>query len=44
VVGKGRWTGKNSFEASKAGGLKNFFVEMDMPVLKERAAYLKKLR
>jgi len=33
---------KEFFEASKVG-LKNFFVEMDMPVLKESAAYLKKL-
>jgi sugar phosphate isomerase/epimerase len=44
AIGKGKVDWKEFFEASKVGGLKNFFVEMDMPVLKDSAAYLKKLR
>jgi len=44
VVGKGKVDWKEFFEASKAGGFKNFTVEMDMPLLKESAAYLKILR
>jgi sugar phosphate isomerase/epimerase len=42
-IGKGKVDWKDFFEASKAGGLKNFYVEMDMPVLKDSAAYLKRL-
>lgn len=43
AIGKGKVDWKDFFEAGKVGGLKNFFVEMDMPVLKDSAAYLKKL-
>lgn len=43
AVGKGKVDWQDFFEASKVGGLKNFFVEMDMPVLKESAAYLKQM-
>lgn len=43
AIGKGKVDWKDFFAASKAGGLKNFYVEMDMPVLKESAAYLKRL-
>ncbi len=42
-IGKGKVDWKEFFEASKIGGLKNFYVEMDMPVLKESAAYLKRM-
>lgn len=42
-IGKGKVNWKEFFEASKVGGLKNFYVEMDMPVLKESAAYLKRM-
>ena len=42
-IGRGKVDWKEFFEASKVGGLKNFYVEMDMPVLKESAAYLKTL-
>lgn len=44
AIGKGKVDWKEFFEASKTGGLKNFYVEMDMPVLKESAAYLKTLK
>ena len=42
-LGKGKVDWKEFFEAAKTGGLKNHFVEMDMPLLKESAAYLKKM-
>jgi hypothetical protein len=43
-LGKGKVDWKDFFEASGVGGLQNFYVEMDMPVLKESAAYLKKMK
>jgi len=43
AIGSGKVDWKDFFDASKVGGLKNFYVEMDMPVLKESAAYLKRL-
>lgn len=43
AIGTGKVDWKEFFEASKVGGLKNFYVEMDMPVLKESAAYLKRM-
>ncbi|MBL7871946.1 MAG: sugar phosphate isomerase/epimerase [Cyclobacteriaceae bacterium] len=43
-LGTGKVDWKDFFEASKTGGLKNIFVEMDMPTLKESAAYLKSIR
>jgi sugar phosphate isomerase/epimerase len=43
-IGKGKTDWKDFFEAGKTGGLKNVFVEMNMPLLKESASYLKKLK
>jgi len=43
AIGKGKVDCKDFFEAGKEGGLKNFFLEMDVPVLKDSTAYLKKL-
>jgi len=42
-LGKGKVDWKEFFEAAKTGGIKNTFVEMDMPRLKESAAFLKKM-
>ena len=42
-LGRGKVDWKEFFEAAKTGGLKNHFVEMDMPTLKESAAYLKSI-
>jgi sugar phosphate isomerase/epimerase len=41
VLGKGKVDWKGFFAAAKTGGLKNFYVEMDKPVLGESANYLK---
>ena len=41
LKGKGTVDWNEFFEASKMGGVKNVFVEMDMGLLKESAAYLK---
>jgi sugar phosphate isomerase/epimerase len=43
TLGKGTIDWKEFFKASKVGGLKNFFVEMDLSTLKESAIYLKSL-
>ncbi len=43
AIGKGKVDWNDFFEASKVGGLKNIFVEMDMPVLKASADYLKQM-
>ena len=40
-LGKGKVDWKEFFEAAKASGVKNYFVEMNMPMLKESAAYLR---
>lgn len=40
-VGKGVIDWKEFFNAAKTGGVKTFFVEMDMPNFKESAAYLR---
>ena len=42
-LGKGKVDWKEFFEAAKAGGVKNYFVEMNMPMLKESATYLKSM-
>jgi len=44
AIGKGKTDWNDFFKACKTGGVKNTFVEMQMPLLKESAAYLKKLR
>jgi sugar phosphate isomerase/epimerase len=40
-VGKGVIDWKKFFAAAKTGGVKNFFVEMDMDTFKESAVYIK---
>lgn len=42
-IGQGTVDWKDFFEAGKAGGLNNYYVEMDMSLLKESASYLKSL-
>lgn len=42
-IGKGKVDWKEFFEAGKTSGVKNYFVEMNMPMLKESAAYLKNI-
>jgi sugar phosphate isomerase/epimerase len=42
-VGKGIIDWKEFFAAAKAGGVKNFFVEMDYATFKDSAAYIKSL-
>jgi len=44
ALGKGKTDWNDFFKAAKTGGIKNTFVEMNMPVLKESAAFLKKLK
>ena len=44
TLGKGKTDWNDFFKAGKTGGLKNTFVEMKMPLLKESAAFLKQLR
>jgi sugar phosphate isomerase/epimerase len=44
AIGKGKIDWKDFFKACKEGGVKNTFVEMQMPLLKESADYLKKLK
>ena len=43
ALGQGVVNYRELFEAGNASGVKNYFVEMQMPLLKESAAYLKKL-
>lgn len=40
-IGKGVVDWKEFFNAAKTGGVKNYFVEMGMPMLKESASFLK---
>ncbi len=42
-LGKGKLDWKEFFETAKASGVKNYFVEMNMPMLKESAAYLRNI-
>jgi sugar phosphate isomerase/epimerase len=44
AIGKGKVDWSDFFKAAKVGGVKNTFVEMQMPLLKESAEYLKKLK
>jgi sugar phosphate isomerase/epimerase len=44
AIGKGKTDWNDFFKACKEGGVKNTFVEMQMPLLKESAQYLKKLK
>jgi sugar phosphate isomerase/epimerase len=44
AIGKGKTDWNDFFKACKVGGVKNTFVEMPMPFLKESAEYLKTLK
>src|SRR6266496_3681164 len=43
-VGKDTLDWKNIFAAAKTGGVKNYFVEMDLPMMKTSVPYLKALQ
>lgn len=43
-VGQGTLNWKDIFEAAKVGGISNYFVEMDLPLMKASVPYLRKLR
>ncbi len=42
-VGQGTLNWKEIFEAAKVGGIKNYFVEMSLPMMKASVPYLRKL-
>jgi sugar phosphate isomerase/epimerase len=42
-IGQGTLDWKNIFEAAKVGGIKNYFVEMDLPRMEASVRYLRKL-
>lgn len=44
AIGRGKTDWNDFFKACKEGGVKNTFVEMQMPLLSESAQYLKKLK
>jgi len=44
AVGKGRIDWKKVFAAAKTGGVKNYFIEQNMDMTKEGAAFLKALK
>jgi sugar phosphate isomerase/epimerase len=44
AIGKGKTDWNDFFKACKVGGVKNTFVEMQMPLLKESAEFLKSLK
>jgi sugar phosphate isomerase/epimerase len=44
AVGQGSLDWKKIFKAAKVGGIKNYFVEMDFPLMKASVPYLQKLR
>jgi sugar phosphate isomerase/epimerase len=43
AVGKGIIDWKEFFAAAKTGGVKNFFVEMELSTFKDSAEYIHKL-
>jgi sugar phosphate isomerase/epimerase len=43
-VGQGTLNWKRIFTAAKIGGIKNYFVEMDLPMMKASVPYLRKLQ
>ena len=43
AVGQGTLDWKKIFEAAKVGGIKNYFVEMSLPMMKASVPYLRKL-
>ncbi len=44
AVGKDMLDWKKIFQAAKKGGIKNYFVEMSLPLMQESMPYLKKLQ
>ncbi len=42
-IGQGTLNWKDIFEAAKVGGIKNYYVEMDLPMMKASVPYLRKL-
>ena len=42
-IGQGTLNWKEIFEAAKVGGIKNYFVEMSLPMMKASVPYLRKL-
>jgi sugar phosphate isomerase/epimerase len=44
AVGTGTLDWKKIFAAAKTGGIKNYFVEMDLPLMKASVPYLRQLR
>jgi sugar phosphate isomerase/epimerase len=43
-AGEGTLDWKRIFAAAKTGGIKNYFVEMDWPLMKASVPYLRQLR
>ncbi|HET7213778.1 MAG TPA: sugar phosphate isomerase/epimerase [Terriglobia bacterium] len=43
-IGQGTLNWKDIFEAAKVGGIKNYYVEMDLPMMKASVPYLRKLK
>ncbi len=43
AIGKGTLDWNKIFTAAKTGGIKNYFVEMDLPLMRESVPYLKSL-
>lgn len=44
AIGKGTLDWKRIFTAAKTGGIRNYFVEMDLPLMRESVPYLKSLK
>jgi len=44
AVGEGTLNWKNIFTAAKVGGVKNYFVEMDLEKMRASVPYLRKLQ
>ena len=42
-IGQGTLNWKDIFEAAKVGGIKNYYVEMALPMMKASVPYLRKL-
>lgn len=43
-IGQGTLNWKDIFEAAKVGGIKNYYVEMDLPMMRASVPYLRKLK
>ena len=43
-IGEGTLNWKDIFEAAKVGGIKNYYVEMELPMMKASVPYLRKLK